>query len=110
MATREPTIEQDLTCGGCDYNLRGLPRDGACPDAGMTSRATLRGFRGAGGVAAAVELGAVLIGGGSLVGGAGWRRRSQWGEPLAALYAADRRGGGRRWGRGCSPVRSDVAA
>ena len=55
-------IEQDLTCGGCDYNLRGLPRDGACPECGRAVAATLSGVPPTAWLRR-VSWGAALIGG-----------------------------------------------
>jgi hypothetical protein len=71
-ATAGAAIEQDLTCGGCDYNLRGLPRDGACPECGHAVTATLLGrSRRQAAWLRRISLGAMLIGAGILVGGLG---------------------------------------
>ena len=46
-----PTIETDLACIDCRYNLRTLPRDGKCPECGCPiwrsrlTRPDLRAFR-----------------------------------------------------------------
>jgi len=35
------SVESDLPCIGCDYNLRTRPRDGVCPECGLPVRETL---------------------------------------------------------------------
>ena len=86
MALAMPTaIERDLTCGGCDYNLRGLPRDGACPECGRAVAATLSGAPSAAWLRR-VSCGAALIGGGILLGGAGIAATIEWHRPWV-LYA-----------------------
>lgn len=37
-------VGTDRPCRGCSYSLRGLPRDGRCPECGAPVRDSLRGF------------------------------------------------------------------
>ncbi|MCH8806952.1 MAG: PDZ domain-containing protein, partial [Planctomycetes bacterium] len=39
--TPPETIDSDLQCGTCEYNLRTLPRDGACPECGRPLRESI---------------------------------------------------------------------
>ena len=76
-------IEHDLTCGGCDYNLRGLPRNGACPECGHDVAATLQGFsRTRAAWLRRVSRGSLLIGIGILVGGVGLGAIAAWAKLL----------------------------
>ena len=74
-------IDDDLTCGGCDYNLRGLAAGGACPECGHDVGATLRGVSSRRAAwLRRVSRGALLIGAGILVGGAGAAALVPWGQ------------------------------
>ena len=42
LAESRPTIESDLSCVACGYNLRMQPRDGVCPECGTSIDRTLR--------------------------------------------------------------------
>lgn len=41
----EGRIDQDLSCIACDYNLRGLPPDGTCPECGRQVQDSLSAYR-----------------------------------------------------------------
>jgi hypothetical protein len=41
-AAREPVVETDVLCVGCDYNLRMQPVGGVCPECGRPVQATLK--------------------------------------------------------------------
>jgi hypothetical protein len=89
MSTAATAIEQDLTCGGCDYNLRGLPCDGACPECGHGVTATIAGFSAARGRwLQRVATGSLLIGAGVLVGGTGLLMAPENGRWLLGAFSA----------------------
>ena len=43
--TPAPTLQPDLCCSQCGYNLRGLPDEGACPECGRTLQETITYYR-----------------------------------------------------------------
>ena len=78
-ATAPASLDHDLTCGGCDYNLRGLPPDGTCPECGHDVTATLRGrSRKQAAWLGRAGRGSMLIGAGLLIGGAGVAAWAAW--------------------------------
>jgi hypothetical protein len=65
----DSTIDIDLPCSGCGYNLRGLPLGGSCPECGQQVADTFSSARGWSGWFIRVSQGSLLIGGGFLAGG-----------------------------------------
>jgi hypothetical protein len=94
MMSARTTIDHDLTCGGCGYNLRGLPSDGTCPECGGDVATALSDVPSPDWLRR-LAVGSLLIAAGVLTGAIGtvaatfgYGRWLALGFPLGAIVAA----------------------